>query len=44
MLQQIKTLESSILAAIPTLLNEDLLIVYRNEVLGKNGSLTELLK
>lgn len=44
MLQKIQTLESEILAQIPSLASEDALITYRNAILGKNGSLTELLK
>jgi len=44
MLQKITALESEILSKIQALVSEDELIAYRNAVLGKNGSLTELLK
>jgi phenylalanyl-tRNA synthetase alpha chain len=44
MLQKLKQLESETLARIVTLSSEDVLVTYRNEVTGKNGSLTEILK
>jgi phenylalanyl-tRNA synthetase alpha chain len=44
MLNKLKQLESETLAKIVTLSSEDALVAYRNEVTGKNGSLTEILK
>ncbi len=44
MLQTLKQLETDTLAQITKLTTEDELIVYRNAVTGKNGTLTEILK
>ena len=44
MLQTLQTLEQNSLVQISELLSENSLIDLRNAILGKNGSLTELLK
>lgn len=44
MLANLQSLEESSLAQISTLASEATLIDLRNAILGKNGSLTELLK
>lgn len=44
MLNQLETLQSSVLSHLPTLTSEESLIDYRNEILGKNGELTTILK
>ena len=44
MLQTLQTLEQTSLVQISALASETSLIDLRNAILGKNGSLTELLK
>lgn len=44
MLQTLQTLEQNSLVQISALTSETSLIDLRNAILGKNGSLTELLK
>jgi phenylalanyl-tRNA synthetase alpha chain len=44
MLSLLEKLQSSVLSHLPTLTSEETLIDYRNEILGKNGELTTILK
>lgn len=44
MIAQIQTLQTQVLAHLPTLTDEAILIEYRNEILGKSGALTTILK
>ncbi len=44
MLNQLETIQSSILSYLPELKTENELIEYRNQILGKNGELTTILK
>lgn len=44
MIQQIQTLQVEVLAHLQTITNESALIEYRNQILGKSGELTTILK
>jgi hypothetical protein len=44
MIQQIQNLQIQVLAELPNLTNEEGLIAYRNDILGKSGELTKILK
>lgn len=44
MIQQIQNLQIQVLAELPNLTNEEALIAYRNDILGKAGELTTILK
>lgn len=44
MLSKLESLQSSVFSHLPTLTNEESLVEYRNEILGKNGELTTILK
>jgi phenylalanyl-tRNA synthetase alpha chain len=44
MIQQIQTLQSQVLAHLPTITDEVILIDYRNQILGKSWELTTILK
>lgn len=44
MLNQIQSLQNTVLAELPNLTNEEGLIAYRNDILGKAGELTTILK
>lgn len=44
MLSLLEKLQSSVLSHLPTLTSEETLVDYRNEILGKNGELTTILK
>ena len=44
MLNQIQSLQNTVLAELPNLTNEEALIIYRNDILGKAGELTTILK
>jgi phenylalanyl-tRNA synthetase alpha chain len=44
MLQQLSSLQTQILEQLPTFSTEEALIEYRNQILGKNGELTVILK
>lgn len=44
MLNQLETIQSSILSYLPELKTENELTEYRNQILGKNGELTTILK
>ena len=44
MIEQIQSLQSEVLAHLPTLTDESTLIDYRNQILGKSGELTTILK
>lgn len=44
MLSLLNSLQSSVISHLPTITNEEALINYRNDILGKNGELTAILK
>ncbi len=44
MIEQIQSLQAEVLAHLPTLTDEVALIEYRNQILGKTGELTTILK
>lgn len=44
MLSLLNSLQSSVLSHLPTITSEEALINYRNDILGKNGELTAILK
>ncbi len=44
MIEQIQNLQSQVLTHLPTLTDEVTLIDYRNQILGKSGELTQILK
>lgn len=44
MIEQIQTLQTTVLAHLPTVADEATLIDYRNAILGKSGELTTILK
>jgi hypothetical protein len=44
MLNQIKTLELTVLTKVTHINDEETLIQYRNDILGKAGELTTILK
>jgi hypothetical protein len=44
MIQQIQNLQTQVLTELPHITNEEALIAYRNDILGKTGELTTILK
>lgn len=44
MIHQIKNLQTQVLTELPHITNEETLIAYRNDILGKTGELTTILK
>jgi len=44
MLQQIQNLQIKVLSQLQKLVTEEELITYRNDILGKTGELTTILK
>lgn len=44
MLNQIQSLQNTVLAELPNIKDEESLIGYRNDILGKAGELTTILK
>ncbi len=44
MLNQIQTLQNQVLEKLPSITTEEILIEYRNAILGKSGELTTILK